>query len=217
MIRALIPAPWLTIGALVLSGAGVIGLLGRYAFTVPGFYNDSYFSYAECWMYLCTIVSIGACAPSLRSVDLGCRRARLATLMHGVLAAVLSIGAAGVGVYVNNLRRAASAARYITATPPPGSEHIIVGTITAAGVALALIALLGVGLGTAASVVVVVVFASVNILVSEEFPLPVPSFAYQGTWWQPVSVVESSIILLIGCMVWGVFGGARKVGVIDQE
>ncbi|GAA1475482.1 hypothetical protein P4N68_01640 [Corynebacterium felinum] len=217
MIRALIPAPWLTIGALALSGAGVLGIFGGYAFTVSGLHGDSYFSYTEWCMYLCTIAAIGACVPSLRAVDLGCRRARLATLMHGVLAALLSIGAAGVGVYVINLRRAARAAQYITSAPPPGSEHIIVGTITTAGVALALIALLGAGLGTAASVVVVVVFASVNILVSEEFPLPVPSFAYQGTWWQPVSVAESIIIFLIGCVVWGVFGGARKVSDIDQD
>ncbi|APT84258.1 hypothetical protein CAQU_03325 [Corynebacterium aquilae DSM 44791] len=212
MMRAVIPAPWRVIVALLVSGTLVMGVLDGVSFGVPGVDDEVYFTIAEWWMYAATIAAIGVCVPRLRAVDLGCRRARLATFVQGLVTALMALACAGMGAAVVNMRRTVRSASYIEIVIPPGSEYVVVATLTAAGLALGLVTLFGATVGTALSLVAVVAIALVNLVVPEGFPLPIPPQPFQGTWWQPVSVVESLVIFLLGLSLWGKFGGALARG-----
>ncbi|PRQ10590.1 hypothetical protein C1Y63_10805 [Corynebacterium sp. 13CS0277] len=209
MMRAFIPAPWRTIVPLLVSGALIVAVVGGFSFGLPGRQGEVYFSFAEWWMYAATIAAVGACVPRVRSVDLGCRRARLATTMQGLVTAVLALGCATVGALVINARRAARAASYIDSVIPPGSEYIIVGTLTAAGLAFLLVSMWGAGLGSVLSVLALAALAVAHLVVPEDFPLPLPSQPYQGVWWQPGSLIASLVIFFVGFAVWAKLGGAR--------
>ncbi|QPK78798.1 hypothetical protein G7Y31_09685 [Corynebacterium lizhenjunii] len=209
-MRALIPVPWFTIGALILSAAVAQSALGGFSFAVPGRDDYLYFGLAEWWLYLATIAAIATCVPRLRTVDLGCRRARRATVIHAVIVVLLALAAAGLGAFVTTWRRTQTVAGYIAEVTIPGSEYLLVGTLTAAGIALLLVPFLRPLVGTMASFGAVVAVAAVHVVVPEDFPLPVPIQPYTETWWQPWSVVQSVAIFSLGLAVWAIYGGARN-------
>ncbi len=208
-MRALIPAPWRTIFLLLFSAALVLGVIGGYTFGIPSVTGEKYFTIAEWWMYTATIAAIGVCVPRLRSIDLGCRRARMASLSQGLAVTFIALVCVSVGVVAINVRRAARAANYIGSSVPPGSEYILVGTLTAAGLAFISVTLWGQAIGTAVSLVALIGIASLHMLIPEGFPLPVPAQPYEGAWWEPISLAESLIVFLVGIMLWGRFGGSR--------